>query len=314
MEILLDALATPFSYFLEASRRLYWPFILSALVIASIVVSVRQGKFDLNYQLSQLFNRRYWFNQSTAVDVALLFTNSTLRLVLLLPLLGSHLAATIFFGDLLQSNFGDAPPIALPMLLIGIIYTLTFFVCEDLSRFGLHVALHKLPWLWHFHRLHHSATNLTPLTVHRVHPVEMTLYYLRGLIVFGMVSGTFIYLFRGKVHGWEILGVDCLGFLFNMFGSNLRHSPIKISFGILEKWFVSPAQHQIHHSRDIAHRDKNFGTCLAIWDRIYRSWLPTRSVVGRLKFGINTPKKPAGNIHFGPAPLANRPVDNALYR
>ncbi len=286
INLFISLLTEPVNYIVEPSRRLYWLFILSALVMASIAVTVQQKRFDVSQQLRALTNRHYWLNSSSLTDIGLLFTNNAIRVIILIPLLGSHLAATILVGSALQSSFGDAPNLALPTLLIGFLYTFTFFICEDFSRFGLHLALHKVPWLWRFHRVHHSATTLTPITVHRVHPLEMALYYLRGLIVFGLVSGVFIYLFRGQLHGWEILGVDCLGFLFNFFGANLRHSPIRLSFGALEKWLISPAQHQIHHSNLPQHHDKNFGTCLAIWDRLCDSWVSGR-FAGQLRFGLN---------------------------
>jgi len=289
LDTLLQALTAPFDYFVEPGRRLYWLFILSALVLASVAVTWQQQRFDLKAQLRSLFNRHYWFNRSTSTDLALLFVNSTLRIALLVPLVGSHLAATIFVGGLLQDQFGDAPSIALPLLLIGFLYTATFFLAEDFSRFALHFALHKIPWLWRFHRVHHSASTLTPLTVHRVHPIEMALYYIRGLVVFGIVSGLFLYLFRGDLNGWTILGVDSLGFLFNFLGANLRHSHIRLSFGPMERWLISPAQHQIHHSKATEHKDKNLGTCLAVWDRLSNTWLGANSV-SKLSFGLSNPK------------------------
>ncbi len=280
----------PLSYLLAPNKRLYWVFLLSALILASIVVAIQHKRLNMHEQLQALFNREYWFNTSTAVDVACLFTNNTIRVLLIVPLLGSHLAATIFVGGFLQSTFGDAPDIALSMLAVGVLYTVIFFVCEDLSRFSLHLAMHRVPWLWHLHKLHHSASVLTPLTVHRVHPIEMSLYYLRGMAVFALVSGTFIYLFQGRVHGWQILGVDCLGFLFNFFGANLRHSHIQLSFGMFEKCFISPAQHQIHHSRDMRHFNKNFGTCLACWDRLHGSWCAGKTAE-KLAFGLTHEKQ-----------------------
>lgn len=274
MESVLDAILSPLSITLDPGRRLFWLFLLSSLVLASITVAVQQRRFDLREQLRSLGNRRYWFNRSTATDGGLLFLNSLIRGSLLIPLLGSHLAGTILVGSWLQSQFGDAPSLNLAPALIAITYTVVFFITEDFSRFALHTVMHKFPVLWHFHRTHHSATTLTPLTVHRVHPVEMALYYLRGLVVFSVISGSFVYLFRGQVSGVAILGVDCLGFLFNALGANLRHSHIFLSFGRLERWFISPAQHQIHHSSAVEHQDRNFGTCLAIWDRLLNSWTP----------------------------------------
>ena len=286
MEGVIQALAAPFDYLIEPSRRLYWLFLLASLALASLTVSLQSGRFQPLLQLRSLFNAQYWLNRSTAVDALMLFINSLCRLLLLVPLLGSHLSATILVGSLLQDTFGDAPRLALPWVVIGTLYTLVFFVCEDASRFALHFAMHKCPLLWRFHRLHHSASTLTPLTVHRVHPVEMSLYYLRGLVVFAVVSGVFVYLFRRQLHGWTILGVDTLGFLFNLFGANLRHSHIRLSFGGLERWVISPAQHQIHHSAAPAHRDKNLGTCLAVWDHLAKTWVRASSSQ-HLSFGLS---------------------------
>jgi sterol desaturase/sphingolipid hydroxylase (fatty acid hydroxylase superfamily) len=56
---------------------------------------------------------------------------------------------------------------------------------------------------------------------------------------------------------------------FNLFGGTLRHSHIWFSYGPqLEKFFISPAMHQIHHSAERRHFDKNLGYHLAIWDRL----------------------------------------------
>lgn len=280
-----NALLAPANYLLEPGRRLFWVFLLSALILASLVVTWQQRQFDLKGQLKALFNRDYWLQRSTAEDVGWLTANSLIRLLLLVPLLGSHLAATILVGSTLQQTLGDAPDLHWSLFWIGASYTLVFFVAEDFSRFALHRWMHLSPLLWRFHTVHHSATNLTPITVHRVHPVEMSLYYLRGLLVFGLVSGVFLYLFGSQLHGWEILGVDCLGFLFNALGANLRHSPIWLTFGRFESWFISPAQHQIHHSAATEHHDRNFGTCLAIWDRLGKSWLPAKGQVVS-KYGL----------------------------
>lgn len=282
---LWQLLAAPFALPFDPSRRLYWIFILSALVLASITVACQHGRLDLRAQLASLSSRRYWLHRSTLQDVGWMLLNSMLRVLVLVPLFGTHLAATVAVAGWLQHTLGDAPSLAWPFAAIGLAYTLSFFVLEDVSRFALHFALHKIPWLWRFHRVHHSAEILTPLTLYRVHPLEALLYYARGLAVFGLVSGVFVYLFRNQVHGYDILGVDLLGFLFNLLGANLRHSPIWLSFGRLEAVFVSPAQHQIHHSAAPEHRDTNFGTCLALWDRLAGTWQragPPR----RLEFGL----------------------------
>ena len=288
-EKLGQSLLAPFAFPFDPAKRIFWLFLLSALVLACITVSWHKQQFDLRAQLRSLFNFRYWFHSSSRTDFALIFTNSVLKITILIPIIGSHLAMTMWVSSTLRSTFGDIDPIQINWWLVGILYTGTFFLLEDLSRFALHRLMHKSSFLWRFHSVHHSATNLTPFTLLRVHPVEMVIYYLRGLLVFGGVSGLFIYLFRNNVHGFDVLGVDLLGFLFNFLGANLRHTPIWLSFGFFERWFISPAQHQIHHSSAMEHRDKNFGTCLAVWDRWFGSWV-----------GAGAPK----NLTYGVGPNA----------
>ena len=278
-ELLLEPLFAP----LDPAKRLFWGCALSSLVLASLAVTVTSRRFDLRRQLRALFDGRYWLNPSTLTDVSLLFLNNGIRVLVLLPIVGSHLGLTLITGRFLQANLGDAPTLDLPWFGIATIYALCFFVAEDASRFFLHLAMHRVPLLWRFHRTHHSATTLTPLTLFRQHPIEQTLYFLRGTLVFGLVSGFFIWLFGRHLSTFDILGVDLLGFLFNMAGANLRHSHVWLSFGPLERWFVSPAQHQLHHSRD--HGNVNLGSHLAIWDRLLGTALPA-GAKRDLEFGL----------------------------
>lgn len=281
---LFELIATPAGFFLDAGKRVYWLYLLSALVIASLVVTVQSGKFDLKNQLTSLFNPRYWFAKSSLYDVYLMMVNNALRVLLLVPLFGSHLALTIYVGSFFQDNFGDAPVIQLNWFVIASLFTVTFFLVEDLSRFFLHYCMHKYKFLWRFHKTHHSATVLTPLTLFRVHPVEHILYFLRGMLVFGLISGVFIWLFSGKLTAFQVLGVDMFGFLFNFFAANLRHSHVWLSFGKLERFLISPAQHQLHHSAH--HGFANLGSTLSIWDGLLGTRVLAKNKQ-KLQFGLN---------------------------
>ena len=281
---MLTDLLNPALFPLDPAKRIYWGCLLSSLLLASLVTAWRAGRLDLKNQLRHLFDRHYWINKSSLMDVSLMFVNNALRVLILIPALGSRLLATLVVGRFLQSQLGDAPSIELPWLAIATIFSVTFFVAEDGSRFFLHYTMHRVPLLWRLHRVHHSAEMLTPLTLFRVHPIEHVLYYLRGVVVFGVVSGFFIWLFGRNLAAFDLLGVGLFGFLFNLAGSNLRHSHIWLSFGPFERWFVSPAQHQLHHSRDHGH--PNFGSALAIWDRLMGTNLPS-GPYRRLNYGLN---------------------------
>jgi sterol desaturase/sphingolipid hydroxylase (fatty acid hydroxylase superfamily) len=55
--------------------------------------------------------------------------------------------------------------------------------------------------------------------------------------------------------------------IFLLTWGHLRHSHLWIPFrGVAGRLFQSPAHHQVHHSTDPAHFDKNLGFALAVWD------------------------------------------------
>ena len=269
-----QALVMPVDAFLDPSRRIYWPFMLLAMMFALLVLTLRERQFAWQRWSSDFFSSRYFLSLSSLQDIGFWFLNSIIKVIAIVPLLGGHLAFMLIVVRFLHGNFGTQDLPVPPPIMMMTLYTLTFLLVEDLSRYSLHRLMHQVPFLWRFHRTHHSATVLTPLTLFRIHPVEMSLYYVRGTLVFGCVSGVFIYLWGGSVSGWQILGVDAVGFFFNLAAANLRHSHIWLSFGFVEKWFISPAQHQLHHSTNPLHFNQNYGSVLAVWDRVFKSWLP----------------------------------------
>ena len=79
--------------------------------------------------------------------------------------------------------------------------------------------------------------------------------------------------------------VDDQGLLY-VFGANLRHSHVKLSYPkILEYLFISPYQHQIHHSIRKEHHNKNLGSKLAVWDWLFGTLILSGSKKS-LRFGI----------------------------
>ncbi len=201
----------------------------------------------------------------------------------------------------LRLNLGLAGPRGLPLLAVGALFTLTAFVAEDLARFLAHRAMHRVPALWAFHRVHHCAEVLTPLTLYRTHPVEGALNGAAGALAVGLVTGVLAWVFGPSLRAWQLLGVDALGLLWVLSGANLRHSHVWLSYGPrVERWLLSPAQHQVHHSRDAAHADKNLGTALAVWDRLGGSLYVTHHHE-RLRFGL--PEAEAPMPHTVPSML-----------
>ena len=124
-------------------------------------------------------------------------------------------------------------------------------------------------------------------------------------------SVCFSIFFGGELNGMHVLGVDLLGFVFNLAGANLRHSHIWLSYGPrLEKFFISPAQHQIHHSEDPQHFDRNYGSFLAIWDRLGNSlYVPKEHEL--LDFGLSEDEL---NHEHGLIPIIWQPFKASMKR
>ena len=85
---------------------------------------------------------------------------------------------------------------------------------------------------------------------------------------------------------FDVLGANVFVFIFNIMGANLRHSHVWWGWGQrIEQWFISPAQHQIHHSDNAIHFDRNLGSALAIWDRLFGTLVLSQHA-GRITFGL----------------------------
>lgn len=273
------------SVFFDPKKRVFIGYLISALILAMgwLVFIQRQHWHNA---LSQVFSRKIWLSDSARTDYLLLISNRLIMALISPALLGQLIVATFWFESLhhwLTPTAGSH----WPQWLIMTLFTGVLFLLDDASRYWVHRWLHRSAILWQFHRVHHTATTLTPLTIFRTHPVEGILFSLRSALVQGFCIGTFVFIFGSQVDLLSLFGVNILLFLLNIAGANLRHSHITIPYPRpLERWLISPAQHQIHHSADPQHFDRNFGVFLSIWDRLGGT-LHHSDTSKPLDFGIN---------------------------
>jgi sterol desaturase/sphingolipid hydroxylase (fatty acid hydroxylase superfamily) len=177
---------------------------------------------------------------------------------------------TEFFQNIWIANLGPASPSDFTHAGLLISYTLALIFFDDFVRFFQHWLFHKVPVMWSFHKVHHSAQVLTPFTNYRNHPVESFIFHCRRIFTYSFVTGAFLYFVGNDLSLLDVFFAATVRKVFNHVGSNLRHSHIWISWGnLLEHIFISPAQHQIHHSDAAEHLDKNMGSMFAIWDWIF---------------------------------------------
>jgi iron(III) transport system substrate-binding protein len=253
--------------FIDPQKRIFGGYLFASLLIA-FGVQVVLNKIAFRRVISNLFSRRVWLSASALADYKILFINHALML-LIMPRLISKLALATLLFESLHVLF-DGRPVLLPNVpgwTIAGLFTFCLFLFDDMAKYLVHRVLHRWPLLWNFHKVHHSAETLTPLTVYRTHPVEGVIFGLRSVCVQALTLAGFVFFFGDRAELVTVLGANIFLFMFNMVGSNLRHSHVWISYGrLLEHILISPAQHQIHHSIARQHHDKNFGAVLAIWD------------------------------------------------
>ncbi|QBF84830.1 sterol desaturase family protein [Shewanella maritima] len=279
------------SYPFDANKRIYIGYLLGAVLLAlpvywhaanSSVQTDSTGQTNSTDKprpaksfkglLGFLFPKHIYLAKSARHDYWLLVFNKLIKAAIFAPLIVTMVPIALSVSDGLEWLFGVIEPVSNNAVLVMAIFTVLLFLLDDFSRYLLHLALHKIPFLWPIHAVHHSASVLTPFTIYRSHPIESYFYACRMALAQGTAVGIGYYLFGPNLKMYDVLGANVFVFLFNVFGSNLRHSHIWLSWGDrLEGWLISPAQHQIHHSKALAHRDKNLGSALAIWDRAFGS-------------------------------------------
>jgi sterol desaturase/sphingolipid hydroxylase (fatty acid hydroxylase superfamily) len=281
-------LQTP-NYLFDANKRIFIGYSIAALVIAMLLYfsgRAQQKKRTWRGLGRYLFSKRIWLSKSAKLDYQLLIINRLLKAALWVPIVLTMVPVAIGVSDALQWLFGERAVWQLPSTVVLIIFTVLLFIFDDLTRFLLHLALHKVPFLWHFHKVHHSALVLTPMTIYRSHPFESYLYACRMALAQGLVVGVCVYCFGRNLSMLDILGANVFVFAFNALGANLRHSHVWWSFGKkIENWLISPAQHQIHHSDNPKHFDRNLGSALAIWDRACGTLIKAHQV-GKITVGV----------------------------
>lgn len=145
----------------------------------------------------------------------------------------------------------------------GILGTIiiSFLVLDFFGGWLVHFIEHKIPFLWRFHIIHHSDSNVDVTTGLRHHPIESVLRGIFFLIAI-FISGASMY----AVMIFQTILVVSTAF---------THANIQ-----LPKWLnksidwllVSPGMHKVHHHFKQPYTDSNYGAILSIWDRMLGSF------------------------------------------
>jgi sterol desaturase/sphingolipid hydroxylase (fatty acid hydroxylase superfamily) len=283
-------LAEAFVPFLQRQSQFYWPFLLSTLVVALVVWRLALcgegghgawGEFRRRY-----LGRALWWHPSARADYRYYFVNAVVYPLVAGPALVTGATIASGLDGAFRPILGASHALGQAGWPMKLAFTLLFFVAYDFGRFVAHSALHDVPFLWEFHKPHHSAEVLTPFTAFRVHPVDLAVMAWGSAITTGLVTWGFQRLGGPTITFYEFLEMHVLLWGFNLLG-NLKHWQVPISYGrVLDRWLISPVHHQIHHSAEARHFGRNRGFELAMWDRLYGTLaLPRQGEVFRMGLG-----------------------------
>jgi sterol desaturase/sphingolipid hydroxylase (fatty acid hydroxylase superfamily) len=137
---------------------------------------------------------------------------------------------------------------------------LLFFIVLDFVQWTTHILLHKIPFLWQFHKIHHSVKEMGFAAHLRYHWMENILY--KPLKTFGvMILG-----------GFEPEQAYIVHFIAITIG-HLNHANIKLSWGPFKYLLNNPIMHLYHHAYSLP-KGKfgvNFGISLSLWDYLFKT-------------------------------------------
>ncbi len=196
------------------------------------------------------------FRKDFALDAWYMFFN-----LFVFPLLGfagaSALAEFILFRGLGVSSSADLHVLSVAHWPAWA-QILVLFVARDFVQWWVHRALHRVPWLWEFHKVHHSVEEMGFAAHLRYHWMENVVYrvleYLPlALLGFAPINFFLVYLTSLVIGHWN-------------------HSNFKLELGPLKYIFNNPQMHIWHHTREIpgGHRyGVNYGLSLSVWDYLF---------------------------------------------
>ena len=167
-----------------------------------------------------------------------------------------------------------------------------FLVVSDFLQWCVHVLLHRLPWLWRFHKVHHSAHRMDWAVNFRFHWMELVVYRSLLYVPLALVGGDPSALFAVA--------------LFATAWGHFNHANLDLGIGPLGYVFNSPRMHLWHHDdSDEGGSSKNYAIVLSLWDWLFRTaYWPRERAPRRLGYSGDQemPTSLVRQVGFGLAP------------
>jgi sterol desaturase/sphingolipid hydroxylase (fatty acid hydroxylase superfamily) len=150
---------------------------------------------------------------------------------------------------------------------------LLLFVVADFIQWNVHRWLHYSPWLWEFHKVHHSVEQMGFAAHLRYHWMETIVYKSVQYIPLSMIG----------------FGLDdfFILHLVTILIGHLNHANVKITYGPLKYVLNNPVMHLWHHAKNIpaGSNGVNYGISLSLWDYLFgTAYIPNQNANEQLGF------------------------------
>ncbi len=232
----------------------HWDNYFYGLIMVSLVVWGLEIAFPWRKD-QKVFRKDFW------LDTFYMFFNFfLLNLIILIAL--SNTAAQ-FFNDVLSfigisiADFQLFDVDALPKVL-GL---LIFFLVSDFVQWNTHRLLHRVPFLWNFHKVHHSVKQMGFAAHLRYHWMEPVVYK------------SILYIPIAIIGGFDAQDVAIVHFFALTIG-HLNHANLGWDYGILKYLLNNPKMHIWHHAKELPSHVRygaNFGLTLSVWDYLFKT-------------------------------------------
>lgn len=180
----------------------------------------------------------------------------------------------------IANNFGILQ--WLPAMPLWVEMIVGLLLLDLIGAYFIHWTEHKVKWMWRFHLVHHTDTNVDTTTANRHHPGES---------VFRFVFTTMGAMIAGAPW-WIIMMYQSMSAALSQFNHANIEFPKKLDMAL--SWiFVTPGMHRIHHHYTQPYTDSNYGNIFSIWDRLFGTYRHIDNE--KLIYGIDTHMKPEEN-------------------
>lgn len=254
LNIFKDSYIGYFNYLWSEITRFHWENYFYGLILVSLFVWILELVFPWRKD-QKIFRKDFW------MDTFYMFFNFFLLNLIVLIFLSN--ATAELFNDFLGivglelSSFQIVDLNALPYGL-GL---LIFFLITDFVQWNTHILLHKVPFLWNFHKVHHSIKEMAFAAHLRYHWMEPIVYK------------SILYIPLAIIGGFDVQAVAIVHFSTLAIG-HLNHANLGWDYGILKYIFNNPKMHIWHHAKELPENKQygaNFGISLSVWDYIFNT-------------------------------------------